>query len=229
MRRTQLIALLLVVIMAVATIPAIAATEVQSAPAAQQTPTVTAYRYPTLSAISVPTYPHRYQTFTIYGWLKWSGTPLPNKYAKVYYKWPGQSTWHYLKSVKTNVNGRYSFSSATGAAAINWMIKFAGDSVYYQKTCYITVHTKISQCKHVDVIVYFPYNTPCSMCIVRKYALIDFANKHKPYVTVTTQTVPSDLMFHRVKCTVRETGQFAYFDDGGTDAAIAWVNGHLGC
>lgn len=134
-RRTQLIALLLVVTVAVATIPAIAITEVQSSPA----PVVGAYRTPTLSAICIPTYPSRYQTYTVYGWLKWSGIPLPYKYVKVYYHFPGQSTWHYLKSVQTNVNGRYSFSSNSGAQAVYWMIKFAGDSVYYPKKGYITV------------------------------------------------------------------------------------------
>jgi peptidoglycan/xylan/chitin deacetylase (PgdA/CDA1 family) len=100
---------------------------------------------PTLSASCIPTNPLRDQTYTVYGWLKWSGTPIPDKQVLVYYKLPGQSRWNYFKTVTTNVDGRYDFSSSTGAAEVNWMIKFAGDSSYSPITGYITIDTKITR------------------------------------------------------------------------------------
>ncbi|MGB9211640.1 MAG: DUF2334 domain-containing protein, partial [Halobacteriota archaeon] len=104
-----------------------------------------ATKTPTLSAICVPTNPLRGQTYTVCGWLTWSGTPIPDKHVLVYYKLPGQSSWNYLKTVTTNVDGRYDFSSSTGAAEVNWMIKFAGDSIYSPKTSCITIDTRISR------------------------------------------------------------------------------------
>ena len=104
-----------------------------------------ATKTPTLSAICTPTNPLRGQTYTVYGWLTWSGTPIPDKQVLVYYKFPGQSRWNYLKTVTTNVDGRYDFSSSTGAAEVTWMIKFAGDSIYSPKTGYITIDTKITR------------------------------------------------------------------------------------
>jgi hypothetical protein len=141
MRHTQLIALLLVVIMAVAVMPAMAAKEAKGA----ETPIVGASRWPTLSAYCTPPYPYRYQPYTVWGWLSWWGHPLSNRYVQVYYRFSTTAGWHYLKSVKTDVNGRYSFSSSSGAKYVYWMTKFAGDSVYYPKTAYKTVIVGLSK------------------------------------------------------------------------------------
>jgi len=144
MRRTQLIALLLVVIMAVATIPAIAAREIHPAPATQQTPTVTAKRTPTLTATSTPQWPVRGQRYVVggslRGWVSDYVIGLSNRPIQVWRKYPSQTTYTYWKSVNTDKTGRYSFTdSEAGQRAKNYMIKYAGDSVYYAKTTYKTV------------------------------------------------------------------------------------------
>ena len=135
MRWTQLIALLLLVSLTVALLPALSIKEAQAA----QTPVVGASRWPSLSAYHVPTYPYRNQPYTLWGWLSWWGTPLPNRYVQLWYKFPGQTTWHFLKSAHTDANGRYAFYSSSGARTVQWMVKYAGDSVYYSATKYDTV------------------------------------------------------------------------------------------
>jgi 5-hydroxyisourate hydrolase-like protein (transthyretin family) len=136
MKRTQLIALLLVVIMAVAMAPTIAATHVQGAPS----PLVGAYSYPTLSAYSSPASPYRGQYCVVYGWLTSNSyAPLPYKNVEVYCRWYTWDSWHYVKSVQTDANGQYWFGASSSVATVYWLVIFTGDSVYYPVPAYKTV------------------------------------------------------------------------------------------
>lgn len=52
------------------------------------------------------------------------------------------------------------------------------------------------QCNHVDIVVYHPFDEkpglgmPCMMCAARFAAYTEYADQHKPYVTVTSQGMP---------------------------------------
>ncbi|MEI7827254.1 MAG: hypothetical protein WCI87_05620, partial [Euryarchaeota archaeon] len=153
MRRTQLIALILVVIMAVATIPAaaIAAREIHPAPATQQTPIVTAKRTPTLTATSTPQWPVRGQRYVVWGslrgWVSDYVVGLSNRPIQIWWKYPSETSYHYWCTVRTSSfdsetgTGYYYFTDHEGGQrVVDYKILFAGDSVYYPITKYFGVY-----------------------------------------------------------------------------------------
>jgi hypothetical protein len=86
-----------------------------------------------------------------------------------------------------------------------------------------------TQCNHIDIVNYYPVNTPCSMCIVRNEDLKSFASQHTPYITVTQQGVPSSMWpgHQFISATVRETGQS--YSSNSTSEVETWAIGALGC
>ena len=94
------------------------------------------------------------------------------------------------------------------------------------------------QCTHVNIVVYFPvdaqYGTlPCMMCAERFAMLSEYADQHKPYVTVTSQAMPDSSWGDntpRVSATVIETGVSQSFDPNwGEPQIMVWVDGVLTC
>lgn len=137
MRRTQVIALLLVAVMALTVVPASAMAARQSNPAPAAHPQPIAQKAaivgqtPTLSTYIYPTWPQRGQVYTVYGYLSYSGTGLANKPIAVYWKYPTESTYHFWKWIWTDAYGYYQIGDAeTSQRVVNYAFYFTGDSVY---------------------------------------------------------------------------------------------------
>lgn len=147
MRKTQLIALLLVAIMAISIIPAVAVAvrEPKQAPPIQQTSIVTATNTPTLMASSTPSWLTRGEPYKVHGWLVFrTGEAylfLGNRDIQIFWKYPSETTYHYWTTVKTNTSGYYYFTDRESSQrAVNYKIVFNGDANYYATTKYFTVY-----------------------------------------------------------------------------------------
>lgn len=214
MRRTQLIALLLVAVMAVAILPAaaVAVRQANPEPAVVKTPIVGAPTINTyLTAASSPTVPNRYERYYVTGKLTapWYMDPMKYKPIKIYWRYSDQISYNYWTTVYTNTNGYYTFTDNEGNHPyVLYKIVYAGDATYKPRTVYLkvyngktstSIHTSPSDPVHNTYFTIYGY--------VRDAYNVGLENKA---VRITRQYRDSGGTWHPV-----ETIGTVYTDDNG--------------
>lgn len=138
-------------------------------------------------------------------------------------------------STNRNQAASASQSSSSAATAANTITKAASASVISPTPT--PKPTPTPQCNHVDIVVYHPVDAqgqtlPCMMCTSRFASYTEYADQHKPYVTVTSQGMLNSSWGEyttRVTATVRGTEVSQNYDAYNENQLEVWVDSVLTC